>query len=109
MAEWRLQGVLVSNIISAGCIMTVTTEISALEAEVARLLVEPLNSEDVKPESIDPEAALFRDGLGLDSVDALELSFVIAKEKRVQASVRGPAAFRRLRTLSRHVEQNRVQ
>ena len=43
---------------------------TTFEQEVARLIVEALNLEDVKPESIDPEAALFREGLGLDSIDA---------------------------------------
>ena len=50
---------------------------TSFEQEVARLIVEALNLEDVKPESIDPEAALFREGLGLDSIDALEVVFQV--------------------------------
>jgi hypothetical protein len=43
------------------------------ERELAELLVESLNLEDVAPEAIDPDAPLFNTGLGLDSIDALEL------------------------------------
>jgi len=53
---------------------------TTFEQEVARLIVEALNLEDVKPESIEPEAALFREGLGLDSIDALELALAISKK-----------------------------
>ena len=44
------------------------------ERELAELLVEALNLEDVSAGQIDPEAPLFNDGLGLDSIDALELA-----------------------------------
>ena len=55
-------------------------ETTVLEREVAELIVEALNLEDVKPAEIDPEAALFREGLGLDSIDALELALAISKK-----------------------------
>ena len=48
------------------------------ERELAELLVESLNLEDVEPGEIDPEAPLFNSGLGLDSIDALELSLASA-------------------------------
>lgn len=91
---------------------TEMTEMTVLEAEVARLLVEALNLEDVKPESIDPEAALFREGLGLDSIDALELALAISKKygfKLQSDDKQNSAIFRSLRALTQHVEQNRVQ
>src|SRR5512139_5389 len=66
--------------IDTGRKMKQSTEMSALEAEVAQLIVESLNLEDVKPEDIDPEAALFREGLGLDSIDALELALAISRK-----------------------------
>jgi acyl carrier protein len=50
-----------------------------LESELARLLTESLNLE-TPPESIDPAAPLYGEGLGLDSIDLLELSVVIAKQ-----------------------------
>lgn len=92
--------------------MTAKTEKTVLEAEVARLLVEALNLEDVKPENIDPEAALFREGLGLDSIDALELALAISKKygfKLQSDDKQNSAIFSSLRALSRHVEQNRAQ
>ena len=49
----------------------------ALEAEIKKLIVEALALEDVAPEDIDTEAALFVEGLGLDSIDALELAMVL--------------------------------
>ena len=50
------------------------------ERELAELLVESLNLEGVEPASIDPEAALFNHGLGLDSIDALELVLGLKKK-----------------------------
>ncbi|MFT3735884.1 MAG: phosphopantetheine-binding protein [Rhodocyclaceae bacterium] len=56
---------------------------TAFEQEVAALVVEALNL-DVKPEEIDPAAPLFGDGLGLDSIDVLEISLVVSKKYGVQ-------------------------
>lgn len=91
--------------------MTVSSKMSALEAEVAQLIVEALNLEDIKPESIDPEAALFREGLGLDSIDALELSLAVSRQygfKLQSDDKQNSAVFRSLRTLSAHIEQHRT-
>lgn len=88
------------------------TGMSAREQEVAQLIVEALNLEDVKPEEIDPEAPLFREGLGLDSIDALELALAISKKygfKLQSDDKQNSAIFRSLRALTEHVEQNRVQ
>jgi acyl carrier protein len=87
------------------------SEMSALEAEVARLIVEALNLEDVKPETIDPEAALFREGLGLDSIDALELSLAVSRKygfKLQSDDKQNSAVFRSLRSLSEHIAQHRT-
>src|SRR5690606_42163159 len=54
------------------------------ERELAQLLVESLNLEEVEPGSIDPEAPLFNTGLGLDSIDALELALAISKRHGFQ-------------------------
>lgn len=51
----------------------------ALEQEVKELLIEALNLEDITPADIDSEAAIFNDGLGLDSIDALELGLALQK------------------------------
>ena len=55
-----------------------------LEQELKRLLIEVLNLEDVSVEDIDSHAPLFGDGLGLDSIDALELGVAIRKKYDVQ-------------------------
>ena len=55
-----------------------------LEQELKRLLIEVLNLEDVSVNDIDSHAPLFGDGLGLDSIDALELGVAIRKKYDVQ-------------------------
>ena len=52
--------------------------LNPLELELARLMVDALNLEIVA-EAIDPAAPLYREGLGLDSIDLLELSVVVSK------------------------------
>jgi acyl carrier protein len=87
-------------------------ETTALEKEVAALIVDALNLEEIKPDDIEPEAALFREGLGLDSIDALELALAISKKygfKLQSDDKKNSEIFSSLRALSRHVEQNRTQ
>lgn len=57
-----------------------------LEQEIAGLVIESLNLEDIQVEDIDPNAALFVDGLGLDSIDALELGLALQKRYGVTMS-----------------------
>ena len=76
-----------------------------LELEVKHLIVESLMLEDVKVEQIDTDAPLFVEGLGLDSIDALELAMALGRTygieikagdeqvKEVFSSVRSLAAF----------------
>jgi acyl carrier protein len=87
------------------------SEQSPAEHELAQLLVESLNLEDVTPEQIDPQAALFNDGLGLDSIDALELALAITKRYGFQLrsdSDENRRIFASLRALSAHIEQHRA-
>jgi acyl carrier protein len=86
-------------------------EMSGLEREVAALIVDSLNLEDVSVEEIDPEQPLFRDGLGLDSIDALELALAISKRYGFQLKSddsQNQQIFASLRALSQHIEQNRL-
>ena len=81
------------------------------EREMAQLLVESLNLEDVAAAEIDPDAPLFNAGLGLDSIDALELSLAISKRYGVQLrsdNEQSRLAFASLRALSAHVQQQRA-
>lgn len=52
---------------------------TSLETELKAFIIETLNLEDISVEDIDSEEALFVDGLGLDSIDALELGVAIQK------------------------------
>jgi len=52
---------------------------SELELELKKLVIETLNLEDISPEEIDSNEMLFVEGLGLDSIDALELGVEIQK------------------------------
>ena len=81
------------------------------ELELATLLVESLNIEDRSPASIDPEAPLFGEGLGLDSIDALELALAISRKYGFQLrSDDGDnrQIFSSLRALAAHIEQHRT-
>ena len=87
------------------------SELSPAERELAQLLVETLNLEEVDPAGIDPEAALFGEGLGLDSIDALELALVVSKQYGFQLrsdSDENRRIFASLRALSAHIEQSRT-
>jgi acyl carrier protein len=53
--------------------------VNALQQEIAQLIVDTLNLEDVDPSQIPVEQPLFGEGLGLDSVDALELALALQK------------------------------
>lgn len=87
------------------------SEMTVLEKEVAQLIVDALNLEDVQPDTINPEAPLFREGLGLDSIDALELALAISKKygfKLQSDDKKNTDIFFSLRSLSRHIERHRV-
>ena len=58
----------------------------ALEQEVAQFIIDTLNLEDVKVADIDPSAPLFVKGLGLDSIDALELGVGLQKKYGIKLS-----------------------
>ncbi len=84
---------------------------SPAEHELAQLLVESLNLEEVEAASIDPEAPLFGEGLGLDSIDALELALAISKQYGFQLrsdSEENRRIFASLRSLSAHVDANKA-
>jgi acyl carrier protein len=80
--------------------------------EVAKMIIETLVLEDVTFDDIDPQAPLFGDGLGLDSIDALELSFAIAQRYGVKLrsdDERNLDIFASLNALSRHISENRTK
>ncbi len=72
-------------------------------------IIEQLNLEDLKKEDIDNEAPLFGEGLGLDSIDALEL--IVLLEKNYGIKVANPAdgkkIFQSIRTMAEFIEANK--
>jgi len=57
--------------------------VHALESEVKELIISSLNLEDIVPDEIDSSEALFGGGLGLDSIDALELGLAVKKKYNI--------------------------
>ena len=81
------------------------------EQELAHLIVECLNLEGITPTKIDPEARLFGEGLGLDSLDMLELSMAVEQKYGVKLRSDDPdnaKIFASLRSLSQHIQTHRV-
>jgi len=79
------------------------------ELELAELIVESLNLEDISAADIQPEEQLFGDGLGLDSIDALELALAVTQKYAVQlraddANIQ--EVFGSLRSLSAYIDAN---
>jgi len=88
-----------------------SSPLTAAERELADLLVECLNLEGVSAAEIDPDAPLFGAGLGLDSIDALELALAISKRYGFQLksdNEENRRVFASLRALSAHVEQHKA-
>jgi acyl carrier protein len=57
---------------------------SSLENELKQLIIDSLDLEDISVDGIDSQEALFNEGLGLDSIDALELGLAIRKKYNVR-------------------------
>jgi acyl carrier protein len=80
------------------------------QREMAALIIEAVNLEGVAVDDIDPQAPLFGDGLGLDSIDALELALAIAQNYGVQIKSEdqnNQQIFSSLAALSEFVETER--
>lgn len=83
---------------------------SASEHELAVLLVEALNLE-VAPAEIDPNAPLYGEGLGLDSIDILEVALEVSRRYGFQLrsdDENNQLIFQSLRSLATHVAQHRT-
>jgi acyl carrier protein len=74
-------------------------------------IIEVLNLEDVNPEDIMDDAPLFGDGLGLDSIDALEL--IVLMEKNYGIKLKDPSQgrelFRSIRVMAGYIQANRTK
>lgn len=87
------------------------SQMTAMELEVARMIVDSLNLE-TEPAEIAPDQPLYREGLGLDSIDMLELSLVISKQYGFQIKSDDPditAIFSSLKALSDTIASRRTK
>ncbi|MHB1074929.1 phosphopantetheine-binding protein [Thiobacillus sp.] len=85
--------------------------VDALLPEVAALIVEALNLE-MAPEEIEPDAPLFGEGLGLDSIDVLEIALVISKRYGFQLrsdNADNVRIFASLRALTAYIASQRTK
>ena len=79
-----------------------------LERELGLLIVNALKL-DILSATIDPVAPLFGEGLGLDSIDMLELALVVSKTYGVELRSENRAAFASLRALAEHIHHHRTK
>ena len=87
------------------------SEHESLHAELKKLIVETLALEDTTPEEIETDAPLFGDGLGLDSIDALEIAMVLEERYGVTLDDDPEAnqqIFESIRSLAAFVVESRV-
>ena len=85
--------------------------VDALLPEVAALIVDALNLE-MTPAEIEPDAPLFGDGLGLDSIDVLEIALIISKRYGFQLrsdNEDNTRIFASLRALTAHIARQRTK
>jgi len=79
------------------------------ETDLAELIVAAVNLEGVRPADIDPEAPLFGEGLGLDSIDALEIALEVSRRYGLQLrsdDADNRRIFSSLRSLAAHIQQH---
>jgi acyl carrier protein len=84
---------------------------AGLQREIATLFVQALNLE-VLPQDIDPEAPLYGEGLGLDSIDILEVALIVSKRYGIQLradSQENQQIFRSLRLLAEYIAAHRTK
>lgn len=77
--------------------------------ELKQHIISALNLEDMSPDDIDADAPLFGEGLGLDSIDALELIVLMEKQYgiRLASPAEGKQIFKSVRTMAEYVSKNR--
>lgn len=84
---------------------------SELKQELKAKIIEQLNLEDVSVEEIADDDALFGDGLGLDSIDALELIVMLDKDYGIRLSdpKEGRKIFESVEVMANYIEEHRTK
>lgn len=79
--------------------------------QLKKQIIEALNLEEVKPEDIDNDASLFGEGLGLDSIDALELIVLIEKNYGIKLKdpAQGKEIFKSINVMADFISKNRTK
>jgi acyl carrier protein len=81
-----------------------------LESELAESIIETLGLSDVRPDQLTPETSLFGEGLGLDSIDILEIALLVSKRYGFELRSDDPEnerIFGSLGSLAEHIRRNR--
>lgn len=83
----------------------------ALKQELKNKIIDILNLDDVQVEDVNDNDALFGDGLGLDSIDALELIVMMDKDYGIKLAdpKEGKAIFQSIETMAKYISENRTK
>ncbi|WP_437919197.1 phosphopantetheine-binding protein [Sphingobacterium sp. LRF_L2] len=84
---------------------------ATIKEELKGKIIEVLNLEDITTEDINDNDALFGEGLGLDSIDALELIVLMDKEYGIKLSdpKQGKSIFQSIETMAAYITENRTK
>jgi acyl carrier protein len=82
---------------------------SELKENLKRQIVEQLNLKDIRPEDIGDDQPLFVEGLGLDSIDALELIVLLQQHYGIKLAraEEGPVVFRSVNSMAEYIMANK--
>lgn len=79
--------------------------------QLKKQIIEALNFEDMLPADIDTDAPLFKEGLGLDSIDALELIMLLDREYGIKLAdpKQGKTIFASVRSMAEYIQEHRTK
>lgn len=89
--------------------MQATETVEEITSKLKTLIIERLNLEGMTPEQMDASAPLFGEGLGLDSIDSIELIVMLEREYGIKINdpKEGRAIFQSIQTMAQYVQQHR--